>query len=69
VKVPDKGATVQEVIRLLDAAAIVAQSLAIHEPTLDDVFLQLTGHQAGTTSDKQALGQTAPGRVDQGRAP
>ena len=44
VKVPDKGRTVQEVIRLLDADAIVPESLAIREPTLDDVFLQLTGH-------------------------
>jgi daunorubicin resistance ABC transporter ATP-binding subunit len=69
VKVPDKGATVQEVIRLLDAAAIVPHSLAIHEPTLDDVFLQLTGHQASATPDKRALGQREPGRVDQGSAP
>jgi len=47
VKVPDKGPAVQEVIRLLDADAIVPESLAIREPTLDDVFLQLTGHRAG----------------------
>jgi len=43
VKVPDKGPAVQEVIRLLDADAIVPEALAIREPTLDDVFLQLTG--------------------------
>ena len=47
VKVPDKGPAVQQVIRLLDAGAIVPESLAIREPTLDDVFLQLTGHRAG----------------------
>ena len=51
VKVPDKGPAVQEVIRLLDAGAIVPESLAIREPTLDDVLLQLTGrhprHQPG----------------------
>jgi ABC-2 type transport system ATP-binding protein len=47
VKVPDKGPAVQEVIRLLDADAIVPESLAIREPTLDDVFLQLTGHRPG----------------------
>jgi len=45
VKVPDKGQSVQEVMRLLDAETIAAQSLAIREPTLDDVFLQLTGHR------------------------
>jgi ABC-2 type transport system ATP-binding protein len=43
VKVPDKGPAVQEVIRLLDADAILPEALAIREPTLDDVFLQLTG--------------------------
>jgi daunorubicin resistance ABC transporter ATP-binding subunit len=47
VKVPDKGPSVQQVIRLLDAGAIVPESLAIREPTLDDVFLQLTGHHPG----------------------
>jgi daunorubicin resistance ABC transporter ATP-binding subunit len=47
VRVPDPGPAVQQVIRLLDADAIVPESLAIREPTLDDVFLQLTGHRAG----------------------
>jgi daunorubicin resistance ABC transporter ATP-binding subunit len=54
VKVADKGPAVQEVIRLLDADAIVAESLAIREPTLDDVFLQLTGHRAGHGPDEPA---------------
>jgi ABC-2 type transport system ATP-binding protein len=54
VKVPDRGPAVQEVIRLLDAGAIIAESLAIREPTLDDVFLQLTGHGAGTGPDEPA---------------
>jgi ABC-2 type transport system ATP-binding protein len=54
VKVPDRGPAVQEVIRLLDAGAIVPESLAIRAPTLDDVFLQLTGHRAGTGPDEPA---------------
>jgi ABC-2 type transport system ATP-binding protein len=54
VKVPDNGPAVQQVIRLLDADAIVAQSLAIREPTLDDVFLQLIGHGTGTGPDEPA---------------
>jgi ABC-type multidrug transport system ATPase subunit len=54
VKVPDKGPAIQQVIRLLDANAIVPQSLAIREPTLDDVFLQLTGHRAGAGLDESA---------------
>ncbi len=33
-----------EVVRLLDGAAIRFHGLALREPTLDDVFLALTGH-------------------------
>ena len=68
VKVPDKGQSVQEVIRLLDADTIVAESLAIREPTLDDVFLQLTGHRAGTGPDEPAPQPTGAGGVNQGSA-
>jgi daunorubicin resistance ABC transporter ATP-binding subunit len=68
VKVPDKGPAVQEVIRLLDAGAIVAESLAIREPTLDDVFLQLTGHRAGTVPDEPDPQMTGAGSVHQGSA-
>lgn len=32
------------VVRLLDAASIAFSGLSLHEPTLDDVFLALTGH-------------------------
>ena len=67
VKVPDKGPAVQEVIRLLDADAIVVESLAIREPTLDDVFLQLTGHRAGTGPDEPAPHAGVAG-VNQGSA-
>ena len=68
VKVPDKGPSVQQVIHLLDADAIVAESLAIREPTLDDVFLQLTGHRADRGPNEPAPQAAAPGRVDQGSA-
>jgi ABC-2 type transport system ATP-binding protein len=69
VKVPDKGPAVQEVIRLLDAGAIVAESLAIREPTLDDIFLQLTGHAAGTGPDEPAPQPAGALGVHQGSAP
>jgi len=68
VKVPDKGPAVQEVIRLLDADAITCESLAIREPTLDDVFLQLTGHRAGTGPDEPARQLAGAGGVTQGSA-
>jgi daunorubicin resistance ABC transporter ATP-binding subunit len=66
VKVPDKGAAVQEVIRLLDAGAVALESLAIREPTLDDVFLQLTGHRAGGGRDEPAPQAAGPVGVSQG---
>jgi len=66
VKVPDKGPAVQAVIRLLDADAIVAESLAIREPTLDDVFLQLTGHRTGISPEEPASQVAGVGSVRQG---
>jgi len=68
VKVPDKGPSVQQVIRHLDAGGIVPESLAIREPTLDDVFLQLTGHRAGTGPDEPAP-QPAGAGVNHGSTP
>ncbi len=40
-----------DVVRLLDGAAIPFHALALREPTLDDVFLALTGH---ATNDGEA---------------
>jgi len=69
VKVPDKGPAVQELIRHLDGDAIVTESLAIREPTLDDVFLQLTGHRAGPGPENAAPQAAGTARVTQGSAP
>ena len=44
VTVPDDGPAVLAAVRLLDAEAIEVRSIAVRQPTLDDVFLQLTGH-------------------------
>jgi ABC-2 type transport system ATP-binding protein len=45
-KVDDGAHTMVEVVRRLDRANLELVSLAIREPTLDDVFLTLTGHGA-----------------------
>jgi len=34
------------VVRDLDAAGVALDDLAVRRPTLDDVFLSLTGHAA-----------------------
>jgi ABC-2 type transport system ATP-binding protein len=45
------------VVRDLDAAGVEADELGLHRPTLDDVFLTLTGHAAepDASEDQQRL--------------
>jgi ABC-2 type transport system ATP-binding protein len=42
--VDDAVGTVTDAVRRMDAAGITLADIAIHRPTLDDVFLTLTGH-------------------------
>ena len=46
VAVADSGPALLEVVRLLDGETLVPETLGVREPTLDDVFLQLTGRPA-----------------------
>jgi len=46
-----------EAVRALDAEAIVADDLGLRRPSLDDVFLSLTGH---STEDGRADGMAPP---------
>jgi ABC-2 type transport system ATP-binding protein len=46
VTVEGGSATLVEALRQLDAAGIRVLDVALHRPTLDDVFLSLTGHAA-----------------------
>jgi len=43
---PDGSRTLTAVVRELDSAAIEPMDIALRKPTLDDVFLTLTGHKA-----------------------
>lgn len=43
---PDGAVTLTKVVRGLDDADITADDIALRKPTLDDVFLTLTGHVA-----------------------
>src|SRR5204862_8135373 len=40
------AATLTEALRRLDAAGVALQDVALRRPTLDDVFLTLTGHRS-----------------------
>jgi ABC-2 type transport system ATP-binding protein len=56
------GDVLARVVRVLDAAGVEVHELALHRPTLDDVFLALTGHAA----EDQAVAKRPRGR--RGRA-
>jgi ABC-2 type transport system ATP-binding protein len=66
VKLPvtDGAATLVEVVRRLDASGIKLADIALRRPTLDDVFLALTGHGAEEDGgvDDVSLNGDAPKR-------
>jgi ABC-2 type transport system ATP-binding protein len=45
---PDGIRTLTEALRRLDAAGVTPEDVALRKPTLDEVFLALTGHRATT---------------------
>ena len=48
VGVRGRGGAIVEAVRALDDAGIGIADIALRRPTLDDVFLALTGHAART---------------------
>ncbi|GAB3168293.1 daunorubicin resistance protein DrrA family ABC transporter ATP-binding protein [Myceligenerans halotolerans] len=53
---PDGSVTLGHVLRLLDRAGITPTDVALHRPTLDDVFLALT---RGAATDREPAGRAA----------
>jgi ABC-2 type transport system ATP-binding protein len=51
-----------EVLRSLDAAQIPVGGLALREPSLDEVFLSLTGHKSEAESEAERLARMGKGR-------
>jgi daunorubicin resistance ABC transporter ATP-binding subunit len=56
--VEDPGASA-EAVRRLDARQLEIASVELHQPTLDDVFLTLTGHPAAESSPEPTIEQEA----------
>jgi ABC-2 type transport system ATP-binding protein len=56
VRVParDGSAALSDVVRRLDAAGATALGLQVREPSLDDVFLALTGHTSEASEPEEA---------------
>jgi len=62
-RVGDRGsAALVETVRRLDAAGIRTEGLGIRSPSLDDVFLALTGHAAADDSGDRPAAPSHPRR-------
>jgi ABC-2 type transport system ATP-binding protein len=53
------AAILTEALRRLDAANVALHDVALRRPTLDDVFLTLTGHRTEEEAADEKTGQTA----------
>ena len=64
VPIADGVAVLPEVVRRMDAAGLALSDLALRRPTLDDVFLSITGHatQPPNPSQAPAIDQSTPER-------
>ena len=49
-----RGGAIVEAVRRLDEAGVGVEDIALRRPTLDDVFLSLTGHAAEVAEEEQA---------------
>ena len=63
VPVGSDGTTIlTEAVRRLDSAGVRLADVALRRPTLDDVFLALTGHAAEESEDERAVEDEEPSR-------
>jgi ABC-2 type transport system ATP-binding protein len=61
------SAVLIDALRQLDAAGVVVKDVGIRRPTLDDVFLSLTGHAAEDAADPSLAGARLGSQGRQGR--
>ena len=59
---PDGPASLVTAVRTLDAAGITPTDIGLRRPTLDDVFIALTGHSATSGNDANGGRRRRPGR-------
>src|SRR5919201_4362787 len=56
-----------ETVRRLDVADLPIEDIALHKPTLDDVFLSLTGHAAEMALEESEEAEPEPEKKKRGR--
>jgi ABC-2 type transport system ATP-binding protein len=56
VPVAQRRGTIADAVRRLDDAGIAIDDIAVNTPTLDDVFLTLTGHAAEPSGEEEEVG-------------
>jgi ABC-2 type transport system ATP-binding protein len=56
VPVAQRRGTIADAVRRLDDAGIAIDDIAVSTPTLDDVFLTLTGHAAEPAGEEEEVG-------------
>jgi ABC-2 type transport system ATP-binding protein len=59
VSFPAAGLRAPEVVRELDHAGVPAADVSVQKPTLDEVFLRMTGHAAEPTEEPELAGKVA----------
>jgi hypothetical protein len=69
VSVRERGGAIVEAVRLLGEARVGVDDVTLRRPTLDDVFLALTGHAAEDASDGGAPDGDPDGGAPDGGAP
>ncbi len=60
VNVADGATAMLEIVRVLDQVQLAPTTMALREPTLDDVFLELTGHAAEEPTGEDGDGDAPP---------
>lgn len=67
---PESARTLLESVRRLDAAGVDLVDIGLRRPSLDEVFLSLTGHQASGVADGDGRGADGErGREDREGVP
>jgi ABC-2 type transport system ATP-binding protein len=62
--VPARPGLTTEVVRALDTAGVEVTSISLRRPSLDDVFLTLTGHGAADQGSTRQDRHGAPGQTE-----